>query len=79
MESIKIPFNELKSEFKRILMKYKFTEIKAEKCAEIFAVNSLEGVYSHGVNRFPAICTVPPQRICHSGCRTGKNQYFGSA
>ncbi len=53
MESIKIPFNELKSEFKRILIKYKFTEIKAEKCAEIFAVNSLEGVYSHGVNRFP--------------------------
>lgn len=53
MKSIKITFNEMKSEFKRILIKHNFAENKAEKCAEIFAVNSLEGIYSHGVNRFP--------------------------
>jgi 3-dehydro-L-gulonate 2-dehydrogenase len=53
MESIRIPFEEMKSEFKRILLKYNFTEEKAEKCAEVFAINSLEGVYSHGVYRFP--------------------------
>ena len=43
----------MKSEFKRILLQYDFTEEKAEKCAEVFATNSLEGVYSHGVYRFP--------------------------
>jgi 3-dehydro-L-gulonate 2-dehydrogenase len=43
----------MKSEFTRILIKYGFADHKAEKCAEIFAVNSLEGVYSHGANRFP--------------------------
>ena len=43
----------MKSEFTRILIKYGFADYKAEKCAEIFAVNSLEGVYSHGANRFP--------------------------
>ena len=53
MESIRVPFEEMKSEFKRILLKSDFTEKKAEKCAEVFAVNSLEGVYSHGVYRFP--------------------------
>ncbi len=53
MESIRVPFEEMKSEFNRILLKYKFTEKKAGKCAEIFAVNSLEGIYSHGVYRFP--------------------------
>lgn len=44
----------MKSEFVRILKKHGFNDVKAEKCAEIFTVNSLEGVYSHGVNRFPA-------------------------
>lgn len=53
MESILVPFSEMKSEFKRILIKYNFTNEKAEKCANIFAVNSLEGIYSHGVYRFP--------------------------
>lgn len=53
MKEIKVSFNEMQSEFKRVLLKYKFTETKAERCAEIFAINSLEGIYSHGVNRFP--------------------------
>ena len=53
METIRIPFEAMKSEFKRILLNCNFIEIKAEKCAEVFAVNSLEGVYSHGVYRFP--------------------------
>lgn len=48
-----IPFEEMKTEFVRILTNLGFTEMKADKCAEIFAMNSLEGVYSHGFNRFP--------------------------
>lgn len=51
---IRIPFNEIKQEFKRILLKLSFPESKAECCAGIFADNSLDGVYSHGLNRFPA-------------------------
>lgn len=42
----------MKSEFSRILLDLGFTYQKAEKCAEIFTLNSLEGVYSHGINRF---------------------------
>ena len=42
----------MKSEFFRILKSNGFSEDRAEKCAEIFMNNSLEGVYSHGVNRF---------------------------
>jgi 3-dehydro-L-gulonate 2-dehydrogenase len=53
MESIFISKDQMKSEFYRILCKHGFTDLKADQCAEIFAVNSLEGVYSHGVNRFP--------------------------
>jgi len=52
-KNIRIPSEKMKSEFIRILLKLGFSEPKAEKCAEIFTLNSIEGVYSHGVNRFP--------------------------
>jgi 3-dehydro-L-gulonate 2-dehydrogenase len=50
---MRIPFSQLESEFKRVLLKYSFTEKKAALCARIFAENSRDGVYSHGLNRFP--------------------------
>lgn len=50
--NIRISSEEMKSEFTRILLTVGFTEQNAEKCAGIFTMNSLEGVYSHGVNRF---------------------------
>ena len=43
----------MKSEFVRILTNHGFSDVKADQCAEIFTLNSLEGVYSHGINRFP--------------------------
>lgn len=50
---ILVTSDQMKSEFVRILKKLGFTDDRAEKCAGIFAVNSLEGVSSHGVYRFP--------------------------
>jgi 3-dehydro-L-gulonate 2-dehydrogenase len=52
-EQIRIPSDLMKAEFFRILLRLGFTTERAYKCAEIFTINSLEGVYSHGVNRFP--------------------------
>lgn len=53
IQNIFIPCEAMQSEFTRILVKHGFTFEKAAQCAGIFATNSLEGVYSHGVNRFP--------------------------
>ncbi|MDR6785358.1 3-dehydro-L-gulonate 2-dehydrogenase [Pedobacter africanus] len=50
---IRIPFHELKKEFERVLLKLSFSAATAEICADIFASNSRDGVYSHGLNRFP--------------------------
>jgi 3-dehydro-L-gulonate 2-dehydrogenase len=76
-KNIMIPAGLMKSEFTRVLINNGFTEGKAEKCAEIFTINSLEGVYSHGVNRFPRFVSntrdgyikpdAEPQLICASG------------
>lgn len=44
---------EMQNIFKRILLENGFEEKKAEQCAEIFTSNSVDGIYTHGVNRFP--------------------------
>ena len=48
-----IPYNTLKQELKRVLIKHGMNDDKADLCADIFAGNSRDGVYSHGLNRFP--------------------------
>ena len=50
---VRISSGQMKSEFVRILTKMGFSDLRADECAEIFVTSSLEGVYSHGVNRFP--------------------------
>ncbi len=50
---MRIPFQQLEQEFKRVLLKLNFLEDKAALCAYTFAANSRDGVASHGLNRFP--------------------------
>jgi 3-dehydro-L-gulonate 2-dehydrogenase len=50
---MRIPFEQLKAEFKRVLTSLNFPDERAELCAQVFAENSRDGVYSHGLNRFP--------------------------
>ena len=52
---MRIPYDELKAEFRRVLLSRGFDEGDAEAAASIFADNSLDGVYSHGTNRFPRV------------------------
>ncbi|MBN1523143.1 MAG: 3-dehydro-L-gulonate 2-dehydrogenase [Spirochaetales bacterium] len=48
----RIPFDIMYQEFLRVLLKIGFSSGRAAVCARIFAENSLDGVYSHGLNRF---------------------------
>jgi len=52
-EFLKIPYAEMLTTFRAILTRQGFSGEKANTCATIFADNSLDGVYTHGVNRFP--------------------------
>ncbi len=49
----RISYNTLFSELERVLVKHGFTDEKAKQAAKIFTENSQDGVYSHGLNRFP--------------------------
>jgi len=53
IEYLNIPVNEMEFAFQSILLKHGFTDEKAATCAQIFTANSVDGIYTHGVNRFP--------------------------
>ncbi len=52
---MRVSYDEMKQEFTRVLRKYGVEEARAERSATLFADTDRDGVYSHGLNRFPAL------------------------
>ena len=52
---MRISYKELTETFEKILRSRDVAPEIAAAAAENFAQNSLDGVYSHGVNRFPRV------------------------
>jgi 3-dehydro-L-gulonate 2-dehydrogenase len=73
-----IPFEEVKSTLEKILLANKFSPEDARTCADVFATNSLEGVYSHGVNRFPKFIEYVKAGYVRPGSRALKKHGAGS-
>jgi 3-dehydro-L-gulonate 2-dehydrogenase len=49
----RMPFADIYDKLLSILIQEGFSQERAELCARLFAETSLDGVYSHGINRFP--------------------------
>ncbi|MHB8209492.1 3-dehydro-L-gulonate 2-dehydrogenase [Mucilaginibacter sp.] len=75
---MRIPFAKLQSEFKRILLNLNFTEDKAERCATVFAENSRDGVYTHGLNRFPVFVDFVKQGLVKPDAEPTQAGGFGA-
>jgi 3-dehydro-L-gulonate 2-dehydrogenase len=52
-DSMRIPYNELFDTLLHALLKLGFEQQRGSLCARLFADASRDGVYSHGLNRFP--------------------------
>ncbi|MEN8906782.1 MAG: 3-dehydro-L-gulonate 2-dehydrogenase [Clostridiales bacterium] len=50
---MRIKSNEMYNQFLKILLKFGFSLEKAKLSAKLFTESSLDGYYSHGLNRFP--------------------------
>ena len=50
---MKIPYQKVKDTLREILLEFAFSTKRAKLCATLFAKASLDGVASHGLNRFP--------------------------
>jgi 3-dehydro-L-gulonate 2-dehydrogenase len=57
-ESVFVQPDTMRQVFYEILVKRKLPEQKARTCADVFTENSLDGVLSHGVNRFHRFVTL---------------------
>lgn len=51
----RIKFEDLKAQFKRVLIKKGADDATADLSAQLMTETSCDGVYSHGVNRFPRV------------------------
>ncbi len=75
---MRIPFEKLYQEFLRVLLKKGFAEERAELCAGIFAESSRDGVYSHGLNKFPLFIRDIDKGHVHVNAAPEKVARFGA-
>ena len=69
---MRVPYEKMYNEFVRVLLKYGFDKEKAEISAKLYADASRDGVYTHGLNRFPKFIKSihdggHPRRACAEG------------
>src|SRR5215813_5222529 len=50
---LRVPYQELFDTLRRALLRLGFEAGRAELCSRLFADTTRDGVYSHGLNRFP--------------------------
>ncbi len=75
---MRLPFETLRDEFKRVLRSLNFTDEKAGLCATIFAESSRDGVYSHGLNRFPVFVDFVKEGLIKPDAEPTKQNGFGA-
>ena len=49
----RIPFEEVQARLAGVLRQHGFSAERAETCARLFAETTRDGIYTHGINRFP--------------------------
>lgn len=76
-DETRVAYAELESVFHNVLRKHSFSEYKAAMCARIFADNSLDGVYTHGVNRFSRFVQMADQQHVLPGKEPSQINAFG--
>jgi len=60
----RIPFEEVEGTLAAVLRKLGFAAERAEICARLFAETTCDGVYTHGINRFPRyVATIRNGRV----------------
>lgn len=75
---IRVPFQTLCDEFYRVLSSVGFADERAQLCARLFAENQRDGVYSHGLNRFPGFVSGLTNKQIDFRVKPEKVESFGA-
>ena len=74
---IRVAFQTLRDEFYRVLASVGFANERAMLCARLFAENQRDGVYSHGLNRFPGFVAGLESKQINFRAQPEKTESFG--
>jgi Malate/L-lactate dehydrogenases len=74
---LRISYTQIYSELLRILELLGFASERAKLCAKLFTDTSLDGVYSHGLNRFPLFVEFIKKGLIDINSRPEKTYDFG--
>ncbi len=75
---MRLQFEEIKAELKRVLIKKGVEEQRADEVAQMFTEASRDGVYSHGINRFPRLISFIERGIVNIETEATLAQSMGS-
>ncbi|SFE21487.1 3-dehydro-L-gulonate 2-dehydrogenase [Lentibacillus persicus] len=75
---MRVPFSYMESEFRRILIKKGCSQAVADEAARSFTNTSCDGIYSHGVNRFPRVIRYIEKGYIRPDAMPEKKDAFGA-
>jgi len=74
----RIPFDTVQSTLAAVLRKLGFSPDRANTCARLFAETTRDGVYTHGINRFPRFIETVRNRCVDPQAEPGMVAQFGA-
>jgi 3-dehydro-L-gulonate 2-dehydrogenase len=77
-DGLRISPGEMKDEFIRVLLSRGFSKEKSETLARVFTESSLDGVYTHGVNRFSRFIKYVDMNYINAGAEPEKRSQSGA-
>ena len=64
-------FEDVQQQLSSVLLKLGFSEPRAQMCARLFAETTRDGVYTHGINRFPRFVAMIRNGVVDPQCGAG--------
>jgi 3-dehydro-L-gulonate 2-dehydrogenase len=78
MNTILITPAEMEAKLVMILLKYGFDKERAKQCAAIFTTSSVDGIYTHGINRFTRFVEYIRKEYINPGARPSLKKKAGN-
>jgi 3-dehydro-L-gulonate 2-dehydrogenase len=74
----RIPFDEVRKTLAGVLLRLGFSVVRARSCARLFAETTCDGVYTHGINRFPRFVAMVRNGSIDAAAKPSRLAAFGA-
>jgi 3-dehydro-L-gulonate 2-dehydrogenase len=77
-QRVRISAGQMEERFFHLLVQAGLSDAKARTCARVFTENSIDGVYTHGVNRFPRFLQYIKDKLIMTEAEPLLKSHFGA-